>query len=51
MRILVIHPGPDFSVHDVYAGWVFALKQLGCQVFEYNLNDRLLAHFLQHGDD
>lgn len=40
MKILVIHPGPDFSVHDVYAGWVHALKALGCQVFEYNLLGR-----------
>ena len=44
MKILVIHPGPDFSVHDVYSGWVHALKNLGCQVFEYNLNDRLIFY-------
>ena len=46
MKVLVIHPGPDlgFSVHDVYSGWVYALKSLGCQVFEYNLNDRLIFY-------
>ena len=41
MRWLVIHPGPQFSVHDVYAGWVEALRALGEDVMEYNLGDRL----------
>ena len=41
MKILVVHPGPDFSVHDVYAGWVEALRAHGATVAEYNLNDRL----------
>jgi hypothetical protein len=45
----MVHPGPDFSVHDVYAGWYEALQKLGCQVAGYNLNDRLLANFLQYG--
>lgn len=46
MKVLVIHPGPDFSVHDldVHAGWCEALTELGCQVFEYNLNDRLIFY-------
>lgn len=44
MRILVVHPGPDFSVHDVYAGWTEALKAAGCEVAGYNLNDRLIFY-------
>lgn len=41
MRILVVHPGPNFSVADVHNGWVEALRELGCQVISYNLDDRL----------
>ncbi len=41
MRWLVVQPGPNFSVHDVYIGWVEALRGLGQQVVEYNLADRL----------
>lgn len=41
MRILAAHPGPQFSVADVYAGWVEALRGLGVQVVEYNLAERL----------
>lgn len=44
MRILVCHPGPDFSVHDVYAGWMEALNELGCEAVGYNLNDRLIFY-------
>lgn len=41
MRVLVAQPGPYFSVQDVYVGWVEALRGLGCQVVEFNLNERL----------
>jgi spore maturation protein CgeB len=41
MRWLIGHPGPHFSVHDVYTGWVEALRGLGQEVFTYNLGDRL----------
>lgn len=41
MRFLVAHPGPQFSVADVYAGWVEALRELGNHVIEYNLAERL----------
>jgi spore maturation protein CgeB len=46
MRVLVVHPGlgPDFSVHDVYAGWTEALGDLGVEVARYNLNDRLIFY-------
>lgn len=41
MRILVIHPGPAFSVADVWAGWVEGLADIGCDVHSFNLDDRL----------
>ena len=44
MRILIVHPGPDFSVADVYEGWAEALKAAGCEVAGYNLNDRLIFY-------
>lgn len=27
MRILIVHPGPDFSVHDVTVGWEEAFRE------------------------
>lgn len=42
MRILVVHPGSDFSVADVHEGYVRALRDLGNQVAVYNSNDRLV---------
>lgn len=41
MRILLVHPGPEFSVHDVFNGWEKALRKLGHQVKVFNLNARL----------
>lgn len=41
MRVLVIHPGPAYSVADVCRGWTRALKGLGCQVGAVNYDDRL----------
>jgi hypothetical protein len=41
MRWLLVHPGPSFSVADVFRGWSEALTGLGEQVAEYNLNHRL----------
>ena len=40
-RILIVHPGPEFSVADVHRGWEKALKRLGHTVMTYNTNDRL----------
>ena len=40
MRILAVHPGPAFSVSDVHQGWVRAFRDAGCQVVDFNLNDR-----------
>lgn len=41
MRWLAVQPGPSWSVHDVYVGWVEALKAIGEDVFAWNLDDRL----------
>jgi spore maturation protein CgeB len=41
MRWLIGHPGPAFSVHDLYAGWTEALRGLGEEVYTFNLDDRL----------
>jgi len=41
VRVLVVHPGPWFSVGDVHRGWVRGLRENGCQVLDFNLNDRL----------
>lgn len=41
MKIVIAHPGPGFSVHDVYEGWREALVGLGHQVIPFNMHDRL----------
>lgn len=41
MRWLIGHPGPQFSVHDVFEGWAEALRGLGEDVFTFNLDKRL----------
>lgn len=41
VRVVVVHPGPSFSVADVLTGWVRALRKLGCAVAEFNLDARL----------
>ena len=41
MRTVVCHPGPQFSVHDVYVGWAEALASLGHKVIPFNLDERL----------
>ena len=51
MRILLVHPGPDFSVADVYNGWFRALKQLGHDVKTFNTNDRLSFYSQIHLPD
>jgi spore maturation protein CgeB len=40
-RWLLIHPGPAWSVADVFNGWSEALTGLGEQVEEYELDHRL----------
>lgn len=41
MRWLAVHPGPAFSVHDTYTGWLEALRDLGEHVVDYPLGDAL----------
>jgi hypothetical protein len=41
MRILMVHPGPDFSVADVFNGWRKAFEKQGHKVITYNTNDRI----------
>lgn len=41
MRILMVHPGPDFSVADVFNGWKKAFEKQGHQVAVFNTNDRI----------
>lgn len=43
-RILMVHPGPDFSVADVFNGWHKAFKKMGHEVMVYNTNDRLMYY-------
>lgn len=43
-RWVVAHPGPDWSVADVYEGWCEALGQLGQRVIRFNLGDRLALY-------
>jgi len=41
MRILTVEPGPAFSVADVHTGWLQAFQDLGTNVRNFNLSDRL----------
>jgi spore maturation protein CgeB len=41
MRILTVEPGPAFSVADVHSGWLKAFQDLGTNVRNFNLSDRL----------
>lgn len=51
MRVLVVHPGPEFSVSDVYKGLVGGLEANGCTVATLNLNDRLEFYNRTYMDD
>lgn len=41
MKVLVVHPGPHFSVADVHRGLLKGLQQCGVDAREFNLHDRL----------
>ena len=41
MRILIVHPGPSWSVADVFEGWREALTGLSQRVATFNLGSRL----------
>lgn len=44
MRWLIAHPGPQFSVADVFEGWVEGLRDVGEKVHVFNLSDRLALY-------
>lgn len=54
MKVLVVHPGPSFSVSDVHDGLVKGLKAAGADVGIINLDDRLNfydgAHISRDGE-
>ena len=41
MRCLVVHPGPNFSVADVFKGWILGLQAQGVDTGAFNLDARL----------
>lgn len=47
MKILVVKPGPRFSVEDVANGWIKGLKANGHEVIEFDLSNRM--QFFQEG--
>jgi spore maturation protein CgeB len=51
MRALLVHPGPFFSVQDVYTGWNEGLRDNGVEIAEYNLGDRLTFYDLAALED
>lgn len=48
MRILLVEPGPWFSVQDVANGWEAGFKAAGCDVLRFNLGDRLSFYDTAH---
>jgi hypothetical protein len=47
MRALVVAPGPNFSVADVYRGWAEGLAALGVETRLFELDTLLQEHQLQ----
>lgn len=47
-RALIVHPGPDFSVADVFRGWCRGFSELGWDVMPYNLGDRMQWGSIAH---
>lgn len=48
MRVLVLEPGPNFSVQDVYRGWLDGLRQAGAKVEGFNFSNRLQVYAESH---
>lgn len=48
MRILLVHPGPDFSVHDVFTGWREGLTEAGVEVASFNFLTIALSSTAKH---
>ncbi len=45
MKVLIVEPGPAFSVQDVASGWKAGFEHHGHQVVSYNLGERCEYHF------
>lgn len=48
MKVLVVHPGVNFSVADVYSGLTKGLRANGCEVATFNLDDRIEFYTQAH---
>lgn len=48
MRVMVVQPGPAFSVADVASGIRTALAANGCKIFDYRLHDVLIHYTHAH---
>jgi len=48
MKVLIAHPGPHFSVSDVFDGLVKGLRANGADVGVFNLHDRLNFYSAAH---
>jgi glycosyltransferase involved in cell wall biosynthesis len=50
MRILITHPGANYSTGDVFTGYVDALKKLGHEIIIYDLAGRMVQadHYLDY---
>lgn len=51
MRVMLVEPGPEFSVKDVHDGWRAAFERAGHAVVNYNLGDRLSFYTMAHLPD
>lgn len=43
MKILLVHPGASWSIHDVYTGYRKALQRAGHEIIDYALDGRITA--------
>src|SRR5215471_6358017 len=41
MRVLIVHPGVDYSVSDVFEGWARGFRKLGIPLAQYAMHDAL----------
>jgi spore maturation protein CgeB len=48
VKVLIAHPGPHYSVADVYNGLIKGLREQGCQVGVFNLDDRIEFYARAH---
>lgn len=50
-RVIVVRPGPAFSVQEVSRGWAHGFVENGCQVVDFNLDERLYVYNAAHHHD